>query len=63
MKKITQTIIAGIMMIATISGGMMGLAAVEHKETRQETTQSVTEINKNYDESDDIINFIQKDLH
>ena len=41
----------------------MGLAAVEHKETSQATTQSVTEINKNYDESDDIINFIQKDLH
>lgn len=51
------------MMIATISGGMMGLAAVEHKEASQATTQSVTEINKNYDESDDIINFIQKDLH
>lgn len=63
MKKITQTIIAGIMMIATISGGMMGLAAVEHKETKAATTQSVTEINKNYDESDDIINFIQKDLY
>lgn len=41
----------------------MGLAAVEHKETSQETTQSITEINKNCDESDDIINFIQKDLH
>lgn len=51
------------MMIATISGGMMGLAAVEHKETSAATTQSVTEINKNSDESDDIINFIQKDLH
>lgn len=30
--------IVGIMMIATISGGMMGLAAVEHKETSQATT-------------------------